>query len=53
MAQDTSIRPGQPQLAPLTAGPHSRRLGLVAVIAPGGRGRCLEEFEEEMRDAHS
>jgi major inositol transporter-like SP family MFS transporter len=36
MAQDTSTRPGQPPLPPLTKGPHSKRLGLVAVIATFG-----------------
>jgi major inositol transporter-like SP family MFS transporter len=36
MAHDTSIRPGQPHLPPLTSGPHSKRLGLVAVIATFG-----------------
>jgi major inositol transporter-like SP family MFS transporter len=36
MAHDTSTRPGQPHLPPLTKGPHSRRLGLIAVIATFG-----------------
>ena len=36
MAQDTSTKPGQPHLPPLTTGPHSKRLGLVAVIATFG-----------------
>ena len=36
MAHDTSTRPGQPHLPPLTAGPHSKRLGLIAVIATFG-----------------
>ncbi len=33
---ETHIRPGQPHLPPLTSGPHSKRLGLVAVIATFG-----------------
>jgi major inositol transporter-like SP family MFS transporter len=36
MAHDTYTRPGQPHLPPLTSGPHSKRLGLVAVIATFG-----------------
>jgi major inositol transporter-like SP family MFS transporter len=33
---ETHTRPGQPHLPPLTAGPHSKRLGLVAVVATFG-----------------
>ena len=33
---ETHTKPGQPHLPPLTAGPHSKRLGLVAVIATFG-----------------
>jgi len=36
MAHDTYTRQGQPHLPPLTSGPHSKRLGLVAVIATFG-----------------
>ncbi len=36
MTHATSTRPGQPHLPPLTSGPHSQRLGLVAVIATFG-----------------
>jgi major inositol transporter-like SP family MFS transporter len=36
MTHETHTRPGQPHLPPLTAGPHARRLGLVAVIATFG-----------------
>ena len=33
---ETHTKPGQPHLPPLTAGPHSKRLGLVAVVATFG-----------------
>ena len=33
---ETHTKPGQPHLPPLTPGPHSKRLGLVAVIATFG-----------------
>jgi major inositol transporter-like SP family MFS transporter len=36
MTHSTVVRPGQPDLPPLTRGPHSKRLGLVAVIATFG-----------------
>ncbi len=36
MAHDTVHRPGQPSLPPLTAGPHAKRLGMVAVVATFG-----------------
>ena len=33
---ETHTKPGQPHLPPLTVGPHSKRLGLVAVVATFG-----------------
>src|SRR5919112_3080261 len=36
MTHGTVTRPGQPPLPPLTRGPHSKRLGLIAVIATFG-----------------
>ena len=33
---ETHTKPGQSHLPPLTRGPHSKRLGLVAVVATFG-----------------
>ena len=33
---ETHTKPGQPHLPPLTRGPHSKRLGLIAVVATFG-----------------